>query len=130
MASPSLSPSRLSPLNAPSVEKSSLVDPRHANNEKNDVLSEAQNQSDSDNEPHSERKLKGTFWFLVIVAVLSPTFLYALDNTVMANVRPSVIDTLGHIDMLTWLSVSYPMGEVGANPLWFVILRSRAYLPF
>ncbi|KAH8707530.1 putative efflux pump antibiotic resistance protein [Phaeosphaeriaceae sp. PMI808] len=36
----------------------------------------------------------------------------------MANVRPSIIDTFGGLDMITWLSVSYPMGELGANPLW------------
>jgi hypothetical protein len=69
---------------------------------------------------NSEREVKGALWCIVVLAVLSPTFLYALDNTIMANVRPSIIDTLGRIDLLTWLSVSYPMGEVGANPLWYV----------
>ncbi|KAI0383337.1 putative efflux pump antibiotic resistance protein [Hypomontagnella monticulosa] len=64
------------------------------------------------------REVKGVLWFLVVVAVLSATFLYALDNTVMANVRPSIVETFDRIDMLPWLSVSYPMGEVGANPLW------------
>lgn len=68
------------------------------------------------------RKVRGVLWFLVVVAVLSATFLYALDNTVMANVRPSIVETFDRIDMLPWLSVSYPMGEVGANPLWFVVL--------
>ncbi|PVH99527.1 efflux pump antibiotic resistance protein [Periconia macrospinosa] len=71
-----------------------------------------------DNGVGSHRELKGLRWTLVIVAVLSPTFLYALDNTVMANVRPSIIDTFGQLDMITWLSVAYPMGELGANPLW------------
>lgn len=77
-------------------------------------------ESHSDNDVNTERKLKGLPWFLVIVAVLSPTFLYALDNTVMANVRPSIIDTFGQLNMITWLSVAYPMGELGANPLWYV----------
>jgi len=88
--------------------------------EKNERPSEAQNPSDIENESHSERQLTGLAWFLVVVAVLSPTFLYALDNTVMATVRPSIVDTFGHIETLTWLSISYPMGELGANPLWFV----------
>ncbi|KAI2464630.1 putative efflux pump antibiotic resistance protein [Annulohypoxylon bovei var. microspora] len=65
------------------------------------------------------RNIRGIRWSLVVLAVLSSTFLYALDNTVTANVRPSIIETFGNrIDMLPWLSVSYPMGEVGTNPLW------------
>ncbi|KAI0181680.1 MFS general substrate transporter [Hypoxylon sp. FL1284] len=64
------------------------------------------------------RKVTGIRWFIVITAVLSSTFLYALDNTVTANVRPSMVETFGRTDILTWLSVSYPMGEVGSNPVW------------
>lgn len=74
--------------------------------------------SDSDT-PRIVRNVTGAKWFIVNVAVLSATFLYALDNTVMANVRPSIIKTFGNrVDTLAWLSISYPMGEVGANPLW------------
>lgn len=69
----------------------------------------------------AERKIKGLHWCIVVLAVLSSTFLYALDNTVTATVRPSMITTFGNqVNMLPWLSVSYPMGEVGTNPLWFV----------
>jgi hypothetical protein len=120
MASLSPSSTHLSPSNPISDESSSLENARQADTEKTEVESREPYQSNGDNGPQTEHKLKGVSWFLVILVVLSPTFLYALDNTVMANVRPSIIDTFGHIDMLTWLSVSYPMGEVGANPLWFV----------
>ncbi|KAI1141437.1 putative efflux pump antibiotic resistance protein [Hypoxylon sp. FL0543] len=65
-----------------------------------------------------KREVTGIRWFIVVVAVLSSTFLYALDNTVTANVRPSIVETFGRTDVLTWLSVSYPMGEVGSNPVW------------
>ncbi|KAI3400547.1 hypothetical protein diail_2748 [Diaporthe ilicicola] len=66
-----------------------------------------------------ERTIKGARWAIVVLSVLSSTFLYALDNTVTANVRPSMIETFGNrVEWLTWLSVSYPMGEVGMNPLW------------
>lgn len=76
---------------------------------------------DTESTESTGRKINGFRWFLVVIAVLSPTFLYALDNTIMANVRPSIIDTLGQLGMITWLTVSYPMGELGANPLWYVI---------
>lgn len=72
------------------------------------------------NEDGNTRKVSGIAWAIAIVALLSSTFLYALDNTIMANVRPSIVETFHRIDMLPWLSVSYPMGEVGSNPLWYV----------
>lgn len=94
--------------------------PPHEALTQNDGESNSNRDSDRNCYAHNERKLKGFSWFIVVVAILAPTFLYALDNTIMANVRPSIIDTFDRVDMLTWLSVSYPMGEVGANPLWFV----------
>lgn len=69
-------------------------------------------------EPGVERGVRGFRSLLVVLAVLSSTFLYALDNTVTANARPSMIETFGNrFDMLPWLSVSYLMGEVGMNPV-------------
>ncbi|KAH9884166.1 putative efflux pump antibiotic resistance protein [Xylariomycetidae sp. FL2044] len=68
--------------------------------------------------PVAARKAKGIFWAVVMVSLISSTFLYALDNTTLATVRPSMIETFGRIDLLTWLSIAYPMAEVGSNPLW------------
>lgn len=80
-----------------------------------------------DNNDKSERTIKGARWAVIVLSVLSSTFLYALDNTVTANVRPSMIETFGNrVEWLTWLSVSYPMGEVGMNPLWYVCLFFHA----
>lgn len=72
--------------------------------------------------PLEGRKLTGITWFIAMFAIISSTFLYALDNTVLANVRPSIIDTFGQIDLLTWVLVAYPLGEIGSNPLWSVII--------
>ncbi|KAI1264008.1 MFS general substrate transporter [Xylariaceae sp. FL1019] len=69
-------------------------------------------------QPKPERTVKGVKWAIVFVSLLSSTFLYALDNTVIANVRPSIVKTFDRIDFLPWLSVAYPLGEVGANPIW------------
>lgn len=79
----------------------------------------SQAQSPNDNDEKRERRITGVPWAILVVAVLSSTGLYAFDNTVMANVRPSIIDTFpGSVSMLPWMSVSYPMGEVGCAPLW------------
>ncbi|KAI5867646.1 putative efflux pump antibiotic resistance protein [Durotheca rogersii] len=68
--------------------------------------------------PKAGRQLRGFAWFIMVVALILSTFLYALDNTVLANVRPSIIDTLGRIDLLPYVSITYPLGEVGSSPLW------------
>lgn len=87
-------------------------------NKVNAAVLEAQH--DSHDKP--TRTIKGARWAVVVLSILSSTFLYALDNTVTANVRPSMIETFGNrVEWLTWLSVSYPMGEVGMSPLWYVL---------
>lgn len=81
------------------------------------LRSDEEGLSQSDVNPQ-QRTVTGISWAIVVISVLSSTFLYAFDNTVMANVRPSIISTFGQIDLLPWISVSYPLGEVGSNPLW------------
>jgi hypothetical protein len=82
-----------------------------------------------DGEISDERKITGIAWVVVVLAVLSSTFLYALDNTIMANVRPNIIASFDRIDMLPWLSISYPMGEIGSNPLWYVLYPAHNVWP-
>ena len=72
----------------------------------------------------SSRQIKGVRWVLVVIAILSSTFLYALDNTVVANIRPSIIKSLGQIEKLPWISVAYAVGEVGSSPFWYIVLDS------
>jgi hypothetical protein len=73
---------------------------------------------DSAEEVAFVRKTTGIKWAIVVLAILSSTFLYALDNTIVANIRPGIIRSLGHIDMLPWVTVAYPLGEVGSCPFW------------
>jgi hypothetical protein len=64
------------------------------------------------------QRVRGFWWAIVLISIVSSTFLYSLDNTVMANIRPDIVDSLGHMEMLPWMSVSYPLGEVGTCPFW------------
>ena len=66
------------------------------------------------------RQLRGPLWAFLVLAILCSTFLYALDNTVIATTRPSIVDSFGHVDKLPWVSVAYAVGEVGSNPFWSV----------
>ena len=67
---------------------------------------------------------------LVVAAILSSTFLYALDNTIVANIRPRTILSLGHIHTLPWMSVAYAVGEVGSNPFWYNNLTINRILSY
>ena len=66
------------------------------------------------------RSMKGISWFCVVLSLLSSIFLFALDNTVVADVQPSVIKTLGEIEKLPWISVAFALGAISVNLFWSV----------
>ncbi|MCJ1241388.1 hypothetical protein MMC14_009393 [Varicellaria rhodocarpa] len=55
-------------------------------------------------------------WPCVVVSLLFSIFLFALDNTVLADVQPSILETFGNqTDKLPWVTVSYALGGVCVN---------------
>ena len=70
--------------------------------------------------PASPRPVKGVLWVLVVVAILSSTFLFSLDNTVVADVQPTIVRQFGSVNKLAWLSVGYLLGSTTTNLLWYV----------
>ncbi|KAJ5914244.1 efflux pump antibiotic resistance protein [Penicillium tannophilum] len=57
-------------------------------------------------------------WFLVVSALLAALFLFALDNTIVANVQPAIIGTLGEIEKLPWISVAFALGAIATDLPW------------
>ncbi|KAL8408917.1 hypothetical protein RB594_007378 [Gaeumannomyces avenae] len=78
---------------------------------------------DAPDEP--PRDIHGVKWGLVIGALLSVLFLYALDNTVVANVQSKVVETFGRVDLVPWLGVSFALGSAATTLPW-----SKAYGTF
>ena len=74
----------------------------------------------TEHEEESPRKIQRLRWNVVVITIVSSTFLYALDNTIVVNIRPSIIHPLGQIEKLPWISVAYAVGEVGSNPFWYL----------
>ena len=70
--------------------------------------------------PAPPRPVKGVLWVLVVVAILSSTFLFSLDNTVVADVQPTIVRQFGSVNKLAWLSVGYLLGSTTTNLLWYV----------
>ena len=72
------------------------------------------------------RQITGVKWVLVILSILSSTFLYALDNTVVADVEPKIVDRFGEIQKLPWLPIAFLVACVSTNLIWYRI----AYFKF
>lgn len=64
------------------------------------------------------RTVSGVKWALVVFSILSSTFLFALDNTVVADVQPAIISTFGEIEKLSWLSVAFLLAVASTNLAW------------
>ncbi|PVH92939.1 MFS general substrate transporter [Periconia macrospinosa] len=65
-----------------------------------------------------QRQITGFKWFSVVTAILSSVFLYSLDNTVVADIQPDIIKSLGEIEKLPWLSIAFMVTCVATNSIW------------
>ena len=70
--------------------------------------------------PELVRKITGIRWFLVVISILSSTFLFALDNTVVADVEPKIVERFGQIQKLPWLPIAFLVAAVSTNLIWYV----------
>ncbi|KAM5454710.1 hypothetical protein MaudCBS49596_002007 [Microsporum audouinii] len=63
-------------------------------------------------EPAEEesRKITGLKWFLFIVSTLTSIFVYALDNTIVANIVPAIVTAFDETEDLPWLSAGFMIG--------------------
>lgn len=64
------------------------------------------------------RKVTGFKWALVVLSILSSTFLFSLDNTIVADVQPAIVRQFASVDKLSWLPVAFLLGASGTNLLW------------
>jgi hypothetical protein len=67
----------------------------------------------------SAHNLKPLWWFSIVFSLLAALFLFALDNTIVADVQPRILYTLGGVDKLPWISVAFALGAVSTNLFWY-----------
>lgn len=106
----------------PTIDEEHAQTPRPASESGDDV----EKTSDSAIETVSPRKVHGFKWFLAVVSVMTSTFLFALDNTIVADVQPAIVKTFGQVDKLPWLSVAFLVSAIGTNLFWSVIFIHTA----
>ncbi|EPE25899.1 MFS general substrate transporter [Glarea lozoyensis ATCC 20868] len=64
------------------------------------------------------RSVHGFTWVLVVFAITGSTFLYALDNTIVADVGIDVVSTLGQIEKLPWLGTAFTLSSMSTILVW------------
>lgn len=51
----------------------------------------------------------GLKWFLIIVSILVGLFLFALDNTIVADIQPVIADHFQAVDKIAWLAAAFSL---------------------
>lgn len=69
-------------------------------------------------EERSPRDVHGVKWALAVFSVLISTFLFALDNTIVADIQPAIVERFGQVSKLSWLSVAFLVAAIGTNLFW------------
>ena len=64
------------------------------------------------------RDIHGVKWALAVISILISTFLFALDNTIVADVQPAIVERFGEVNKLPWLSVAFLVAAAGTNLVW------------
>jgi hypothetical protein len=76
---------------------------------------EKKNGNDAGSQQEKHFGMATLTWICVVVSILSSIFLFALDNTIVADIQPKVIQTLGDIEKLPWVSVSFALGGIAVT---------------
>ncbi|KAI4232034.1 MAG: hypothetical protein LQ349_005244 [Xanthoria aureola] len=66
----------------------------------------------------SPRDVHGWKWAVVVASILSSTFLFSLDNTIVADVQPAIFERFDEIDTLAWLGVAFALGSAATILPW------------
>ncbi|KAF9769820.1 Efflux pump dep3 [Fusarium sp. DS 682] len=69
----------------------------------------------------SPRSIHGWRWAVAYAAMLSTTLLFAIDNTIVANIQPSIINDFGHLELLSWIGTGFALGTM------FILLWGKIY---
>jgi MFS family permease len=83
-----------------------------------DADAEKQEQETETADEVPPRDITGWKWAIVVLAILSSTFLFALDNTIVADVQPVIVTHFNDVGKLSWLSVSFLIGAAATNLVW------------
>jgi hypothetical protein len=68
--------------------------------------------------PPPARTVHGVRWLLVVASLISATFLWGLDGTIVADIQATFVEEFHAIDKLAWNSVSFFLGAAATVLSW------------
>ncbi|KAJ5678744.1 Major facilitator superfamily domain general substrate transporter [Penicillium macrosclerotiorum] len=77
------------------------------------------------------REVRGWKWVVVVLAIYSSQFLFALDQTIVANVQPAIVEQFKSGGRLTWVSVPSHRrrwNKLGMGQSLFSVQYQRTYV--
>ncbi|KAF7681037.1 mfs drug efflux transporter [Alternaria burnsii] len=64
----------------------------------------------------STRHLHGWKWAIAYASIATTIFLFALDNTIVAAVQPSILESLDNAALLPWIGTGFALGSTAILP--------------
>ncbi|KAJ5148571.1 hypothetical protein N7448_000149 [Penicillium atrosanguineum] len=65
-----------------------------------------------------QSKVSKPLWILIVLTILSSTFLFSLDNTIVADVQSPIVDRFGEVGKLSWLGVAFVLSGSATIITW------------
>ncbi|KAJ5912722.1 major facilitator superfamily transporter [Penicillium tannophilum] len=65
-----------------------------------------------------QARVSKPLWLLIVVTILSSTFLFSLDNTIVADVQSPIIEKFGEVGKLSWLGVAFVLASSATIVTW------------
>lgn len=62
------------------------------------------------------RQVHGWKWAIAYASMLSTTLLFSLDNTIVADIQPSILAEFGHVELLPWIGTGFALGTIAVLP--------------
>ena len=79
------------------------------------TLSEPEEQQDKTSPGRPIQKIS---WSLIVISILTTTFLFGLDNTIVADIQPAIVSQFGSVNKLPWLSVAFLVSAASTTLFW------------
>lgn len=64
------------------------------------------------------RTIHGVSWLFVVVSLISATFLWGLDGTIVADIQATFVQEFHATDKLAWNSVAFFLGAAATVLSW------------
>ncbi|KAJ5114005.1 hypothetical protein N7456_002539 [Penicillium angulare] len=65
-----------------------------------------------------QKRVSKPVWFLIVGTMLSSTFLFALDNTIVADIQVPIIKRFGEVAKMSWIGVAFVLASASTIITW------------